>query len=148
MTNTLSDIYQKINKFSPNDCWIWTGYKINGGYGMVGYNGESVLVHRLIYSIEVGPVSSLLDLDHLCKNRACCNPAHLEPVTHLENVLRGNTGKHNLTKTCCRHGHEYSDSNTAIITGKNGKPERVCKQCRLEAHKRYELLHPTRKKEY
>jgi hypothetical protein len=77
---------------TPNGCWIFTG-ALNAGYGRIhaGHPGSQRLlyVHRVAYEQLVGPIPEGLDLDHLCRNRACCNPAHLEPVTRRENLLRG-----------------------------------------------------------
>lgn len=74
------------------ECWVWTG-ALNTGYGRVhvGPGRRSAYGHRVLYEMLVGPVPEGLDLDHLCRNRACCNPDHLEPVTRQENLLRGDT---------------------------------------------------------
>lgn len=70
-------------------CWVWTANTVNGGYGRVRLNGRMILSHRLAYEALSGPIPDGLQLDHLCRNRACCNPEHLEPVTNRENVMRG-----------------------------------------------------------
>ena len=74
------------------DCWLWTKCKNSDGYGRMRVNGVLEQVHRVSYEIFVGPIPEGLELDHTCRNRACINPAHLEPVTHLENVRRGRRG--------------------------------------------------------
>lgn len=70
-------------------CWIWTGARLANGYGVVKHEKRNQVVHRVVYNMLVGPVPAGLELDHLCNVKGCCNPAHLEPVTHFENVWRG-----------------------------------------------------------
>lgn len=91
-------------------CWIWTGSHQVGGYGnFQPIKGRGIGAHRYAYQITVGPIPNGLQLDHLCRNRLCVNPAHLEPVTARENTLRGNTMPAlNAAKTHCPNGHEYS----------------------------------------
>ena len=72
------------------ECWVWNAYCMKNGYGLTSKNRRTVLAHRLIYEILVGPIQEGLELDHLCRVRACVNPAHLEIVTKGENLLRGN----------------------------------------------------------
>lgn len=76
------------------DCWRWTGALARGGYGfaVVGSRDDPQRyrnAHRFAYELSVGPIPEGLELDHLCRNRRCVNPAHLEPVTHSENMRRG-----------------------------------------------------------
>ncbi|WP_143515960.1 HNH endonuclease signature motif containing protein, partial [Pseudonocardia autotrophica] len=83
-------------------CWIWTGSKMGNGYGQVRVQGCSSAAHRAIYEYLIAPVPAGLDLDHLCRKRACVNPYHLEPVTRSVNLRRGNTRRlHNSSKTAC-----------------------------------------------
>lgn len=83
--------WSKVNK--TETCWLWTAVKTQGGYGRVRVNGKLWLAHRYAYEMEVGPVYPGLVLDHLCRQPSCVRPSHLEPVTHAENVRRGNGGR-------------------------------------------------------
>jgi hypothetical protein len=94
--------------------------------------------HRAVYEMEVGPIADGLEIDHLCRNRGCVNPAHLEPVTHKENVLRGATVPGlNAVKTHCLRGHEFDEENTRHIA-RNGR--RVCRACMRERCREYYAL--------
>ena len=74
--------------WTPGGCWEWQG-ALNDGYGIVGRDGTTRRVHRVVYEALVGPIPNGMDLDHLCRNRRCCNVLHLEPVTRRENLARG-----------------------------------------------------------
>lgn len=111
------------------DCWMWQGGKTKAGYGMIWLGGKKEYVHRAIYQLLVGPIPDGLQLDHLCRNRACCNPKHLEPVTNRENCLRGMAplvnGQNSRSKTHCPAGHPYDAANTLIF-----RNQRLCRACR------------------
>ena len=112
------------------DCWEWQG-ALAHGYGRIK-NGETTLaVHRIIYEALIGIIPSGLVLDHLCRNRKCVNPTHLELVSIGENVLRGiGISAMNAKKTHCIKGHEFTEDN---IYSKRGKRE--CRQCKKESRK-------------
>lgn len=80
----------KVSKDAETSCWTWTGHRDPKGYGRFceGGRGNTRLAHRVAYAALVGPIPDGLDLDHLCVNPPCVNPAHLEPVTHEENIRR------------------------------------------------------------
>lgn len=119
--------WPKVDK-TPT-CWLWIGAIGSGGYGNfyisnVGRKIRTTLAHHWAYEQLIGPVPEGLDLDHLCRNRACVNPAHLEPVTRSTNLRRG-VGTAGRTE--CPQGHPYDEANTYHdpLTG-----WRQCRQCR------------------
>jgi hypothetical protein len=92
------------------DCWLWTRYVRPSGYAVFGGR----YIHRLAFELLVGPIPEGMEIDHLCRNRSCANPAHLEPVTRPENLRRGETfAAENAAKTHCLHGHEFTPANTS-----------------------------------
>jgi hypothetical protein len=95
-------LWDRVTKH-PEGCWEWTG-PLTQGYGVIGAGGRHaglIRTHRLSYELLVGPIPEGLQIDHLCKNRKCCNPEHLEPVTGAENVRRAFENH-----TLCPRGHE------------------------------------------
>ena len=109
----------------PSQCWVLPSQANPMRYATVRINGRATTAHRAMYQILVGPIPDGLQLDHLCRNRSCFNPKHLEPVTCQENLLRGHThAAANSKKTHCRRGHAYDATNTILIaTG------RACREC-------------------
>jgi hypothetical protein len=108
-------------------CWIWRGGSFRDGYGQFHlYERRKVQAHRYAYQLLVGPIPEGLTLDHLCRNRACVNPSHLEPVSVGENVLRGGGPSALHARAVeCPHGHPYNSENTYVRY--DGR--RVCRIC-------------------
>lgn len=131
-------------KFTPepmSGCWLWHGATTSRGYGSiaVGYHAPHRPIvraaHRVMWILANGPVPDGLFLDHKhCQNPSCVNPRHLEPVTLWENTLRGrNHVGQNARATHCRKGHEFTEANTRIESGKF----RRCRTCDAENRRRY-----------
>jgi hypothetical protein len=114
---------------SPSGCWNWTGYRNGDGYAIGHHRGRWVRAYRFSYEVFVGPITGGLTIDHLCRNRGCVNPEHLEAVPLRTNVLRGDgVGVRNARKTHCANGHPFDEENT--LPDERGW--RVCKICRRE----------------
>lgn len=123
-------------------CWLWTGAINRHGYGQfLLSDGKRRAAHRVVYEVMVGPIPEGLQLDHLCRNRACVNADHLEPVTSRENTMRGDSPKLQalrwLLKTHCPQGHEYDEANTYRYRNHyTGRPARACRACHRERQAR------------
>jgi hypothetical protein len=127
-----------VNPILGTSCWEWLGYKNPKGYGKVNLSRVECkdskkrlkLAHRIAYAFTVGLIPDDMTIDHLCKNRSCVNPSHMEVVTRGENVLRGDTvSARNKNKTHCPKGHEYLHSNIYWHGRSNGNVGRECKIC-------------------
>jgi hypothetical protein len=121
--NTAERFWAKVNK--TDTCWLWTASIKPEGYGQFNVGGKTKLTHRLAYELVVGEIPKGLELDHLCKIRHCVNPAHLEPVTHGENMKRAGIEMRKTPKTHCVNGHEFTVENTYT----NAKGRSVCRIC-------------------
>ena len=111
----------------PSECWTWLGPRDPAGYGQTPHEGDMFKAHRLAWLVLVGPIKKGFHLDHLCRNRACVRPAHLDPVPQRENTLRGiGPAADNARKTHCPYGHPLSGPNLRITKRGN----RECIECR------------------
>lgn len=98
--------------YTENDCWMWLGATTMDGYGRIRAGGNSIRAHRVTFTALYGPIPEGLTLDHVCGNRPCVRPDHLEPVTNKENILRGEgIASRNADKTHCPEGHALTDDN-------------------------------------
>ena len=121
----LERFWQRVD-VNPDGCWSWTGGRVPNGYGKFWVGGQTLIAHRWLYTTLIGPVDDGLTLDHICRNRLCVRPDHLEIVTVKENVLRGvGYSAVNSRKTHCIHGHPFNQANTRL----NKDGSRGCRTC-------------------
>jgi hypothetical protein len=126
--------WAKADRRGDAECWEWVACRTAMGYGRFVVDRRVRAAHRVAYELSVGPIPEGLEIDHLCRNRACVNPAHLEAVSHRVNVLRGTApAAVNKRKTHCPCGREYGGLQ-AHKNLKNGKTHtsRVCLRCASE----------------
>lgn len=126
--------WPKVDKNAEGGCWEWTASVMAAGYGQInlGRRGDGIgYAHRLAYEWLVGPIPPDLVIDHVCRNRRCVNPAHLEVVTERENILRGAGGSAiNALKTHCVNGHEFTPENTYVYSMTGARSCRECARAR------------------
>lgn len=113
----------------PDGCWQWNGYIDRNGYGMAWIEGKHRLAHRLFYAEYVGDLINGLTIDHLCKNRSCVNPDHLQQVTQSVNAKRGKKDNFN---PICPQGHVKDKK---IID--RGYETMICSTCKRMRQQKY-----------
>ncbi len=129
MKKTRLECFEEKYVPDPNSgCWLWTG-NLGRGYGHFWDGKKEVVAHRWSYEYFIGKIPNSLELDHLCRERCCVNPTHLEPVTHQENIQRGKSG---VLKTHCIRGHKFTEENTSEYNG-----WRICKACKKISNQNY-----------
>lgn len=127
-TQTVEErFWNKVHK--TTGCWYWEGALVRG-YGQFGLRkGARIYAHRFSYELLIGSIADGLFIDHLCRNRACVNPVHMELVTNKENALRGvGAPAINARKTHCKNGHALMGKNIY----RNWRGGRECKICKYE----------------
>lgn len=118
----LGKFLARANVVAETGCWPWQGRLMANGYGRL----SNRLAHRVSYELLVGQIPEGLTLDHLCRNRRCVNPKHLDPVTHRVNILRGTgASARHARKTHCPYGHPFSGENLRI----ERSGQRACRTC-------------------
>jgi hypothetical protein len=131
--DSLPERIKRKLRIDPTGCWIWIGASTPLGYGHLRRAAsEDHYAHRYIYELCVGKIPKGLTIDHLCRKPACCNPAHLEPVTHRENILRSPIAPAaiNARKTACHRGHP-------LTRLPSNRRHRYCRTCAAAAHRRW-----------
>lgn len=129
----VSRFEDKISE-GPGGCWLWLAAKDPDGYGKFQVVRRSERAHRWSYEYHIGSIPDDLVIDHLCRNRSCVNPWHLEPVTGHVNATRGERAQ----RRTCINGHLYTADSLYRPPATNGRRDaRVCRECNREAVQRY-----------
>ncbi len=140
---TSPSVLSRLERYTipePNSgCWLWWGPLDGKGYGKLAIHRRDTQAYVITYVLSLGAFAKGLELDHLCRNHACVNPSHLEPVTRRINQIRGQGfAGVNARKTHCHNGHPFDAANTYPILRAGRHPGRDCRTCRREATARYE----------
>lgn len=133
IVNTLADLESHYMPEPNTGCWLWLDAIHHNGYGRFRVKGREILAHRASYEFYIGQIPQILEIDHLCRNRICVNPEHMELVTRRVNVLRGvGISANNAKKAQCPRGHAYDKFRT-----RGARIERVCSRCRAESSRKF-----------
>lgn len=120
-----SRFWRRVIPCPMSGCWLWIGAVNHRGYGTISIRRTANGAHRYAYERLVGEIPAGFHLDHRCRVRCCVNPAHLEPVTPRENLMRGDTfAARNASAKSCLRGHQFSPENTRVRRGR-----RECLTC-------------------
>lgn len=123
--------WKRVDK--SGDCWLWIGYTTQAGYGQLKWGAKLDYAHRVSYLLSGKEIPAKMTIDHLCRARACVNPAHMEVVTRGENVLRGNSPSAlNKVKNNCKRGHPLTVNDVYVY-----RNTRSCRKCRNQRQKGY-----------
>lgn len=114
---------------SASGCWDFSGASDKDGYKEFWLHRDSYRANRLSYALANSDLSGELTVDHLCDNRQCVNPFHLEQKSAIDNVRRGHRHHANTAKTHCKQGHEYTTENTYLRQRTGGRLARDCRTC-------------------
>jgi len=145
--NDVERFFAKVNK--TDGCWEWTAGKDSWGYGSFWWQGRNVGAHRWSYEYHNGAVPPGLQIDHLCRNRKCVRPDHLEAVDSETNMRRGNSPSVVIARTgVCKRGHPLTPDNVLTYGGRWH-----CRTCKNERNLRYMVTeygpaHREQKREY
>lgn len=126
-TQDLEERFMRYVLKADGGCWEWIGSLQKNGYSTLHVEGKTLRGHRVSYELFIGKIPDGLHIDHLCRNRKCVNPEHLEAVTSVENTRRA-------MRTRCVNGHEFTEDN--IYWWTDGK--RYCKTCRRNRNREYQ----------
>lgn len=127
--------FHDLYEFQANECWSWTGRIATNGYGRMVIDGKQQTAHRVSYFLRHGAIDPEMVIDHLCRNRACVNPDHLEQVTQKTNVRRGDLAVR-LRTGICALGHSITGEN-AMPQGKKANRTPICRSCNRDYMREY-----------
>lgn len=137
-----NNIYKNVVCNIKTKCWEWTGFINKNGYGVISLNKKSKRAHRISYEVFVGKLIKNMQVNHICNNRSCINPSHLEQITHAKNGSRERANHYNSRKKFCKRGHEFNQENTTFTVrpyGHDGWVLRTCKICLKITYERRKL---------